>query len=72
MAETGDMTDEHLIRAEWWPFGQWLGGLVIHLPSVVRTSSPSYTVTTVLAIEDNPRGAVLPARGLEPARPWTR
>ena len=45
VTEAGDMPDEDLIRAEWVPVRAAAGGRVIHLPSVVCTSSPNICVS---------------------------
>jgi hypothetical protein len=42
VSETGDIADQHLAGAERvWPFGQRVGGWMIHFPVVVCTRSPS-------------------------------
>ena len=41
VAEARDVPNEDLVRAERVAVGQRTGGRVIHLPSVVCTSSPS-------------------------------
>jgi hypothetical protein len=46
----GLMSYQHVVGAEGWPFRQRAGGLVIHLPSVVRTSSPSCTFVIVVLL----------------------
>jgi hypothetical protein len=44
------MSYQHVVEAEGWPFRQRAGGLVIHLPSVVRSSSPSCTFVIVVLL----------------------
>jgi hypothetical protein len=41
VSEAGDVPHEDLVRTKRMPFGQRVGGWVIHFPAVVCTNSPS-------------------------------